>query len=233
MTDRPLAALHLGRRFRRYFFTGLVVLAPVGLTIGVLVWSFRLLDGILGGLFEDWVGRRIPGVGLALLLIMVVAIGWIVRQAAGRQLLHWWNRSLVRFPLTGRIYHSASQIVQTIVGERKRVFQRPVLVPYPSEGLWAVAFVTNEHPAPIGGITERCVNVFVPTTPNPTSGFMLIVPVDRIRPLDVSIEDAMKLVISAGAVAPVPVGSGTKSRGLDLDHLLRDTSEHAADDGTP
>lgn len=215
------------RRLRRYFFTGLVVLAPVGLTIGVLVWTFRLLDGILGEPLQNALGFRVPGLGFLLLAALVVLIGWIVQQAAGRQILHWWNQALSRFPLTGRIYDAASQIVQTVVGERKRIFQRPVLIPYPTDGVWAVAFVTSETPRMfVEMLGEPCVNVFVPTTPNPTSGFMLIVPVGRVRPLSISIDEAMKLVISAGAVNPRGAGAPRGARGLDLDYLLRDTSEH-------
>lgn len=217
----------IGRRIRRYFFTGLVVLAPVGLTVGVLVWGFRLVDGILGGVVADAIGFAIPGFGIVTLVVSIIIIGWAVRQAAGKQLLGWWNIALSRFPLTGRLYHSASQIVQAVIGEKKRMFQRPVLVPYPQDGMWAVAFVTNDNPPDLPGTGEEWVNVFVPTTPNPTSGFMLIVPKARTRAIAISIEDAMKLVISAGAVAPSPdVPPGRRVRkGLDLDYLLRDTSE--------
>ncbi len=218
------------RLLRRYFLTGLVVLAPVGVTIGVLVWAFRVLDGILGGPLQEWIPGDfpIPGLGFAILLLSILGIGWIVQQAAGRQLLHWWNQALSRFPLTGRLYNAASQIVQTIVGERQRVFQRPVAVPYPTEGMWVVAFVTNQRSQLFSEILgEPCVNVFVPTTPNPTSGFMIVVPEKRTIPLDISIEEAIKLIISAGAVEPRAGTGEYKVRGLDLDHLLRDATESA------
>jgi uncharacterized membrane protein len=225
MMPKPRSRLRL---VRRYFFTGLVVLAPVGVTIGVLVWGFRILDGILGRQLWDWIpgDRSYPGLGLLLLLISIVGIGWVVEQAAGRQLLYWWNQALARFPLTGRLYSAASQIVQTVVGERKRVFQRPVAIPYPTEGMWAVAFVTSQQSPMFSQLLkEPCVNVFVPTTPNPTSGFMLVVPENKTIPLDISIEEAIKLIISAGAV-DARTGTGEfRIRGLDLENLLRDTSE--------
>jgi uncharacterized membrane protein len=215
------------RRLRRAFFTGLVVVAPVGLTVFVLAWTFRLLDGILGGVLENTFGVRIPGLGVMVLALGVLGIGWIVQLAAGRQFLNWWNQALSRFPLTGRIYDATSQIVQTVVGERKRIFHRAVLVPYPTEDMWAVAFVTNESAATFEAMLgETCVNVFVPTTPNPTSGFMLIVPTRKLRVPDISVEDAMKLVISAGAVLPRSRSGMPHSRGLDLEHLLRDTQEY-------
>ena len=210
------------RRLRRYFFTGLVVLAPVGVTIVILVWMFRKIDDILGQPLQA-LGLNIPGLGFLLLLLAVTAVGWAVRLAAGRQLLHWWNEALARFPLTRAIYNAMSQIVQSVVGEQRKLFRRTVLIPYPTDGLWAVAFVTNED-APVMSalVGEDCVNVFIPTTPNPTSGFMLVVPKSRVRETDITVEEAMKLIISAGAVSPggaVRVGR----RGLDLDSLLRDS----------
>lgn len=214
------------RRLRRYFFTGLVVLAPVGVTAFVLVWIFRTLDEILGGPIRNTLGFRIPGVGFFMLLIVVMVIGWIVHQAAGRQVLHWWNRGLSRFPVTAPIYNAASQIIQTVIGERQRIFRRPVLIPYPTDGMWAIGFVTNEAPLGFAELLgEPCINVFVPTTPNPTSGFMLVVPEARCRALNLSIEEAMKLVISAGAIQPRSTTDVTGRRGLDLDHLLRRSSE--------
>ena len=210
-----------GRRLRRYFFTGLVVIAPVGVTAVVLAWMFRTIDSILGEPLQTAVGVPLPGVGILLLLVAVVVVGWIVHFAAGRQLLHWWNEALARFPLTGRLYTAASQIVQTVVGEQRRLFQRTVLIPYPTEGLWAIAFVTREDsPVLSKVIGEECVNVFVPTTPNPTSGFMLVVPRNRVRPLDISVEEAMKLIMSGGAVTPGDVAT-LRRRGLDLDSLLK------------
>ena len=211
------------RKLRRYFFTGLIVIAPVGVTIVILVWMFRTIDDILGEPLRMALGFRIPGLGFVLLLLVVTAVGWAVRLAAGRQLLQWWNEALSRFPLTGRIYTAMSQIVQSVIGEQRRLFRRTVLIPYPTDGLWAVAFVTNEEaPVMSAVVGEPCVNVFVPTTPNPTSGFMLVVPRTRVKETSINVEEAMKLIISAGAVSPgerVSVGR----RGLDLESLLKDS----------
>jgi uncharacterized membrane protein len=210
------------RRLRRYFFTGLIVIAPVGVTAVVLVWMFRKIDDILGQPLQA-IGLNIPGLGFVLLVLAVTAVGFAVRLAAGRQLLWWWNEALARFPLTRTLYNAMSQIVQSIVGEQRRLFRRTVLIPYPTDGVWAVAFVTNEEaPVMSAVVGEPCVNVFIPTTPNPTSGFMLVVPKSRVLDTAISVEDAMKLVISAGAVSPggaLQVGR----RGLDLDSLLRDS----------
>lgn len=212
------------RKLRRYFFTGLIVIAPVGVTIVILVWLFRTIDDILGDPLRVAIGFRIPGLGIVLLVLVVTVVGWAVRLAAGRQMLHWWNEALSRFPLTGRIYTAMSQIVQSVVGEQRRLFRRTVLIPYPTDGIWAVAFVTNEE-APVMStvVGEPCVNVFVPTTPNPTSGFMLVVPRTRLKQTSISVEDAMKLIISAGAVSPGAQLAVGRRRGLDLESLLKDS----------
>jgi uncharacterized membrane protein len=212
------------RRLRRYFFTGLIVMAPVGVTVVVLIWLFRTIDNILGEPLRAALGFRIPGLGFVLLVLAVIIVGWAVHRAAGRQLLHWWNEALARFPLTGRIYNAMSQIVQAIIGEQRTFFRRVVLVPYPTEGVWAVAFVTNEN-APVMSelVGEPCVNVFLPTTPNPTSGLMLVVPRSRTKDANITIDEAMKLIISAGAVSPMGEVPKMRRRGLDLDSLLRDS----------
>ena len=210
------------RRLRRYFLTGLVVLAPVGVTAVVLVWMFRTIDNILGDPLRA-LGLNIPGLGFVLLLLAVLMVGWAVHLAAGRQLLHWWNEALSRFPLTGRLYTALSQIVQTILGEQRTFFRRVVLVPYPTEGIWAVAFVTNEDAPVMSGIVgQACVNVFLPTTPNPTSGLMLVVPRSKTIDANITVDEAMKLIISAGAVSPAGEVPTFRRRGLDLDSLLRD-----------
>lgn len=220
----------IGRRLRRYFLVGLVVIAPVGLTILVLNWVFQKIDSILGVPLQAAIGFRIPGLGVVLLVLFLVLVGWVVHFAAGRQLLHWWNRSLAKFPLTGRIYNAVSQIVQSVVGSRRRLFLRTVMVPYPVEGLWVVAFVTNEEvPELSKAVGEPCLNVFVPTTPNPTSGFMLIVPKSRVRDAGISVEEAMKLVISAGAVTKIGEPTRRTRPGLDLESLLKDTQEWQRD----
>jgi len=202
----------------------MIVIAPVGVTVVVLMWMFRTIDDILGNPLRVALGVRIPGLGFILLVAAVTLVGFAVRLAAGRQLLHWWNEALARFPLTGRIYSAMSQIVRSVVGEQTKLFRRTVLVPYPTEGMWAVGFVTNmEAPVMSRIVGEPCVNVFVPTTPNPTSGFMLVVPRSMVKETDITIEEAMKLIISAGAVSPgteVTVGR----RGLDLESLLKDSA---------
>jgi len=206
---------------RRYFITGLVVLAPVGATVAILVWMFNTFDAILGTPLQRVVGVRIPGLGVVLLTATIFGIGWLAHYAVGRQLIAWWNDVLAKFPVAGRIYNTSSQVVQAVLGGGRRVFLRTVLVEFPTPGSYAIAWVTAEqNPVAEAVIGEPCVNVFVATTPNPTSGFLLVVPRSRTRPVDLTIEEGMKLVISAGALLP---SDKPPQGGLDLSSLLAKT----------
>ena len=207
------------RRLRQYFVVGLVVVAPLGATAFVLWWAFRTIDSILGGPLEQSLGMRVPGLGIAILALVVVLAGWAVHHTVGRRLVQTWNTALSRFPLTGRIYNAGSQIVQAMLASDRRVFSRAVLVPYPTPGSWAVGLVTNEHTPVFSEVVgEPCLTVFVPTSFSvPPSGSLLIVPHARARPLGLGVEDAFKFVVSAGAVLP----TGAPSQpGLDLTKLL-------------
>lgn len=209
------------RRLRRYFLTGLVVLAPLGATIIILRWLFGTLDAIFGTPLRHLLGRNVPGLGLLLLALTVLLLGWVAHYAIGKQVIGLWNRFLSRFPLTARIYNASSQIAQTFMGDQRRIFLRTVLIPYPSSDTWALAWVTKEDsPLAEALLGEPCVHVFVASTPNPTTGWWLIVPKSKTRPLDISIEDGMKLVLSAGAVLPHSAGLA-RAEGLDLAALLR------------
>lgn len=211
-----------GQRLRRYFVTGLIVITPVGATWLVLQWIFRRLDSILGGPLSAILPVHIPGLGLFLLLLLILLVGWLAYQTAGRQLINWWDALLVRFPLTARIYRASSQIVQTLMGSQQRIVRRVVLIPFPTDGSWAVAFVTNEGSEVSGFPSGEYVHVFLPTTPNPTSGYMLVVHKDRVRDADLSVEEAMKLIISGGAVQQGGSTPRDPRAGLDLARLLLD-----------
>ncbi len=211
------------RRLRRYLLVGLVVIAPVGITIYVLSWVFVRLDAILGAPLERLLGLHVPGLGFLLLALFVLLVGWLVHLAVGRQLLQWWNAAVVRFPLAGRVYNAFSQIFQSMLGENRRVFRRTVLVQFPATDMWTVGFITNEAPAALSAVVgEPCVNVFVPITPVPHSGWLLVAPVRLVKETTLSVEDAMKLVVSMGALAPGDHTARMGRQGLDLDRLLQD-----------
>jgi len=210
-------------RLRRYFFVGLIVIAPVGVTVFVLKWIFDTVDAILGRPLQAALGFHVPGLGFLLLGLVVVTVGWIVHRTVGRRLLNTWNRTLVRFPFAGRLYNAASQIVQSVASDKSRLFKRTVLIPYPKEGSWTLAFVTSEDaPVLTRALGVPCVAVFVPTPPNPATGVVLVVPTDRLIPIDISLEEAFKFVISVGAFTPTTGEGVSRPRGLDLEDLFRD-----------
>ena len=190
-----------GRVLRRYLFTGLLVLLPVAVTAFVLWQLFFALDDILGRFVVTYIGRPIPGVGLIALVALVLAIGAIASNIIGRRLIHAGEGIVTRVPLMGWVYRTTKQLFSTLLDEATS-FRKVVLVPYPEKGTYSVAFLTSESPTSIeSGLGKGYVTVFLPTTPNPTSGIMLVVPGKDVIPLDMTVDEGLKLVISAGALS--------------------------------
>lgn len=195
------------RRWRRYFLTGLVVVAPIGVTFVVLKWLFQTLDAILGQPLEDIAGVHVPGLGLLLLVVVVFGAGWLANYAIGRQVISWWTGLLARVPLLRHFYTTLTQIADTIAGGERRLFLRTVLVPQPGGDGYRLGWVTAEdNPAAEQALGEPCLNVFLPATPNAATGLVLVVPKSRTRPLNVTVEEGVQFVISAGAS---PLGTRT------------------------
>lgn len=196
---------------RRHLIAGLIVIAPVTATVVVLWWIFQLLDGLLGrflyvllnALIPSERNITVPGLGLLALFLLLIGIGAATERAVGSRVIAWWNDTLERLPLTRRIYSAANRIVRTVFGKDSRPFKQVVLVEYPSAGRWAIGFLSGTAPAGIQEHVSDGVSVFVPTTPNPTSGFLVIVPVTNIRVLEMTVDEAFTFILSAGAVAPV------------------------------
>lgn len=190
------------RALRRYLFAGLVVIAPVTITAFVLWWIFERLDGLLGRFLYPALGVEIPGLGLLLLTAMLILIGWAATRALGVRVLTWWNLLLEQFPLTRRIYSASNRIVSTIFGGGRRVFRDVVLVEYPSDGRWSIGFLTG-HEAETDWVgRDDAVAVFVPTSPNPTTGWVVIVPRHRVISAPMTMDEAFTYLLSAGTVSP-------------------------------
>ena len=187
------------KRWRRYFFTGLVIVAPIGVTLAVLRWLFLTLDAILGQPLQDIAGVHVPGLGLLLLVATVFAAGWVASYAIGRQLLSWWTGLLARVPLLRLFYTTLTQLVDTLGGGERRLFLRTVLVPLPGGESYRLGWVTAEdNPAAERALGEPCLNVFVPATPNAATGLVLVVPKSKARPIEISVEEGLHFVVSAG-----------------------------------
>ena len=198
-------------RLRANFFTGLIAIAPVGLTLW-LIWATV-------GLIDSWVlpfvpasyrpmaylGLDIPGLGVLIFLVFTILVGWLAKGLIGRTVMHWGESIVARMPVVRTIYNGVKQIAETVFAQSATSFDRACLIEYPRRGIWAVAFISTSAKGEIDARIprdERLVSVFLPTTPNPTSGFLLFLPASEVIELDMGVEDAAKLVISAGLVYP-------------------------------
>ncbi len=192
---------------RRYLITGIIVTAPVGVTIWVLWNFFMFIDvrakKILGESFS-----QVPGVGFILFFATIILVGIFATNLIGKRMISFGEKVMTRIPLANRIYKAVQQISTAFLGSTGSVFHKVVLVEYPRRGVYSLGFLTTEGTGEVQHKTEaQVVCVFVPTTPNPTSGMLIFVPLDQVIHLDMTTEDGLKLVISGGVVAP-PYSSG-------------------------
>jgi uncharacterized membrane protein len=190
------------KKLRYFFITGMVILVPLAVTCYVVWTGFNIVDGWL----RDWVkidGRVIPGLGLLLLVSITLLVGFVAHNFIGRKLISLSEDVVARIPLVNKIYSSVRQISQTILTRDKNLFQEVVAIQYPSKGIWTVGFVTSTTGGELNQIAgEPTVMVFVCTVPNPTSGFVLAVPRREAIPLKMTVEEAIRLVLSAGVAMP-------------------------------
>jgi len=210
-------------RLRSNFLAGLIIVAPIGMTIWLIwtvvgwvdswVWPFvpdayqptAILNYLLGLEGEDMILINVRGVGVVVFLVFTVLVGWIGKGLIGRSFLGIGERLVDRTPVVRSIYNAVKQIAETVFSQRDTSFDRACLVEYPRKGIWAIAFISTNAKGEIDAKLsdgEPVVTVFLPTTPNPTSGFLLFLPRRDIKLLDMTVEDAAKLVISAGLVYP-------------------------------
>ena len=188
---------------RTYFITGLLVTLPLGLTYWILKVLLQSMESLIGNPIQRYLDIYIPGMGIILLISLILLIGIFARNFIGRKLGGLGEKILNKIPLVRNIYTSIKQIVTTIFMQGKSNFRGVVLVEYPRRGAYSVGFVTGDTKGQIQRITEdNLVNVFVPTTPNPTSGFFILFPENDITLLNMTVEEGMKMIISAGMVTP-------------------------------
>ena len=196
-------------RIRTYFFTGIVVSAPVGITIW-LIWLFvAFVDSSVVPLIpEDYnpsnvLGVSVPGIGVIVVLLVVTIIGFLVTNFMGRFMVRMGERIVSRLPVVRTIYSVLKQIFDAVLAQSEGAFREVVLIEYPRKGIWVIGFITSTTQGEVQRVTpEDMVNVFLPTTPNPTSGFLLFVPRRDCIALDMTVEQGVKLVISGGIVSP-------------------------------
>ena len=191
--------MEIGKKLRRQFLAGILVIVPIGVTIWLLVWIFTSIDNILQPLVSSILGRNIPGTGFVIMVVLVYLVGVIASNIGTRRLVDYGESLLGRVPIVRPIYNSIKQIVDSFSASGKAGFKQVVVVEFPMKGTRTIGFVTNESLDKNG---ETLLYIFIPTAPNPTSGFLQIVREEDVIHVDTSVGDALKMVVSAGKVLP-------------------------------
>ena len=224
-------------KMRAYFLAGLLVTAPIFITATVAWWLIEFVDNQIVPLvpakynpdtyMKEVLGVEIglPGLGILILVVFITLVGALTAGLVGRWIIRLWEMILNKMPFIRTVYNGSKQILETALKSQSSAFRQAVLVEYPRKGLWAVAFLTSDTSGEVGdAFDDAHINVFLPTTPNPTSGFLLFVPKKDVVFLDMPVEDAVKMVISAGIVTPEQTGRkpGPRQRPGEDDPLSED-----------
>jgi uncharacterized membrane protein len=210
-------------RLRGNFLAGLIIVAPIGLTLYLVwsvvgwidswVWPFipdyyqpeQLVNRIFRSEGADLTSVNVRGIGVVIFLVFTMLVGWIGKGILGRSMLRFGESIVERMPIVRSIYNGVKQIAETVFSQRDTSFDKACLIEYPRKGIWAIAFISTNARGEVRekiSVDEDIATVFLPTTPNPTSGFLLFLPRSDVKELDMTVEDAAKLVISAGLVYP-------------------------------
>ena len=210
MKDDKKTDKSLGNKIKNYFFTGVIVTAPLAITVymsyHLVLWINEVTKRLIPQQWRigDFVPYAVPGFGLVLLLAMFLLIGMLTTGYVGKFFVRLGEKVIRKMPVISSIYSLLKQIFETFLSQKSRSFNEVVLVEYPRKGLWSIAFVSNRETG--GEIADKSgqktLSIFVPTTPNPTSGFLIFVPENDVIKLDMSVEDGIKYVISCGIVTP-------------------------------
>ncbi|MBI4287096.1 MAG: DUF502 domain-containing protein [Chloroflexi bacterium] len=187
------------RHLRRSLTAGLLLLVPVGITYWVLSFTFRFLDGLFDPLAQRVLGKTIPGLGILLLLLLVYLAGLVASNFVGRAIIRAGQGALLRIPLVNTIYNASKQLIESFSGEARQGFKRVVLIEYPRQGVWTLGFLTGTTSDETGMVLGI---IYIPTTPTPTSGAMVILPMTDIHDTDLTVQQALGIVFSGGITSP-------------------------------
>jgi len=227
---------HFFRWVRSSFLTGLVIAAPIWITIYVTLAFISFIDDFVTPLIpaqynpETYLPFSIPGLGVVIVFVLLTLLGALTANLFGRSIINFGEKLVDRMPVVRNIYNALKQIFETVVSQSESSFQEVGLIEYPRKGLYAICFITTSTGGEIQSrIDEDSVSVFLPTTPNPTSGFLLFVPRNAIQLLDMTVEEGAKLVISAGLVEPTPRGTVPKIDPQSVEPKARRTEKAAAE----
>jgi uncharacterized membrane protein len=208
---RPAARLprRSGNPLKKYFVTGLLIWIPLVITVWVLHAVVTSADSLVSSIVpvawrpESWFGYKIPGLGLVVTIVALLVTGVLASNFLGQRIVDFWESMLSRIPVVKSIYNGVKQVSDTLFAPGGQAFRKAVLVQYPRAGSWTIAFITGHPGAEVAQhLPGECISVYVPTTPNPTSGFFLMLPRAEVIELEMSVDEALKYVISIGVVAP-------------------------------
>ena len=201
----------IGKALKKYLITGVLVWLPIVVTVWVLTYIINASDQLINLIPSRWRpenytgGLKIPGLGVIVAVVVLFVTGVFAANVLGRKILEGWDSLLGRIPVVKSIYSSVKKVSESLLSDNGRSFKTPVLVPFPQPDIWTIAFVSGSIPGVVQkslSETETYVSVYVPTTPNPTGGYYIMVKQSDIRELDMSVDDALKYVISLGMVMP-------------------------------
>jgi uncharacterized membrane protein len=198
------------KALRSYLFTGLIVWLPILVTFVILRFIIELLDNTIALLPNSYqpeklFGVHVPGLGVLLSLLLLLGTGILATNLIGQRLMSWGEAVLVRIPLVRSIYNTAKQVIQAVFATNSQAFRKVLLVEYPRKGLWTIAFLTGSPHSELNTLVgDELLSIFVPTTPNPTSGFFMMIPKEDAIELSMTIEEALKLIISLGVMQSTP-----------------------------
>lgn len=194
-----IAKVPLSKKLRTQFLTGILVLAPIGITLWILVWIFVFIDNILQPVLNLLFGRPIPGVGFGIVIILIYLAGLVAGNIGGKQLIEFAHSVVARVPVVRPLYFSIKQILESFSETGKTVFTQVVLVEFPRRGMRTIGFVVSETLDKAG---KKLLSIYVPGSPNPTSGFLQIMSETEVIRTNIPVNEAMKMIISVGKVMP-------------------------------
>lgn len=207
-------------RLRTYFLAGILVTAPIAITIYVTLWFLQFVDKSVASLIPEqynpntYLPFSIPGLGLLVSIVFFIFMGVLAKNFLGRMMIRVSEYIVDRLPVVSSIYGATKQVFQTVMMDQSRAFKDVVMLEFPSKGMWSLGFVTGITKGEVQRLTEHeVVNVYVPTTPNPTSGFLLFVPKKDLIFISMSAEDAIKMIVSGGILTPPEKPPGQKTNG--------------------
>ena len=210
MTEAAAESGKIAKALKKYLITGVLVWLPIAVTIWAMTYIISAADRLISLLPESWQpqhfwGFNIPGLGIVAATVVLFVTGVFAANVLGRRILGAWDSLLGRIPVVKSIYSSVKKVSESLLSDSSRSFKTPVLVPFPQPGLWTIAFVSGHIPDKLKGSLPQdddYISVYVPTTPNPTGGYYIMVKKSDVRELDMSVDQALKYVISLGMVMP-------------------------------